>query len=289
MEGLNQGIIRMKAPNKYAVAAVLFLTFATLFVAIPLIFPLDDFITAAFVIAGMTSTILGIFVLVFSGNEPVDPHLIGLLPVQACMNLCRLTSTAGINGNAYFVPPAATGESRVMQFNPVTTHHWSVSLCRKALENGTIWNVYSLPPYDTGKARVAPGSPHGLTMIPSSDPLVQDLRKRNALVIPGGREELGTLLKETFVDVIEFAPRISVTWDTDSITITLHEYRFIDGCRLAGSAYPDCCARYPCPTCGLCGSLVAEGLNKVVALEKCSVSSPGDVTAVFSFSDTPEG
>jgi hypothetical protein len=280
----------MKVPNKYSLAAVLFLTAATLFIAFPLVIHFDDFITAALVVAGMTSTILGVFILVFSGNEPVDPHLIGLLPVQACMNLCRLTSTAGIHGNAYFIPPPVTGEARVMQFNPVTTHHWSVSLCRKSLENGTTWNVYSLPPQETGKARVAAGAPHGLTMIPSSDPLVQDLRKRNALVIPGGWEELSTLLKETVVDVIEFAPRISVTWDPEAVTITLHDYRFIDGCRLAGSAFPGCCARYPCPTCSLCGSLVAEGLNKVVGLEKCMESSPGNVTAVFSFSDdNPKG
>jgi len=213
----------------------------------------------------------------------MDPHFFGLIPVQGSLNLSRLASDIGIYGNAYFLPPGMTGENRVMQFNPLSSQYWNANKHRREAGNALIWSEYSLRSYIPGESPVTPGIPHGLMTVPPSDPLVKDLRKRNALVIPKGNEELSVLLRETIVDISEFASRISITWESDLITITLHEYRFIDACRFASSESPQSCGRYPCPACSLCGSLIAEGMNTIVALDKCMVSSPQDITAVFSF------
>jgi len=65
----------------------------------------------------------------------------------------------------------------------------------------------------------------------------------------------------------------------------LHKYHFIEGCLYALAESPQCCSRYPCPACSLCGSLIAECTKKVVALEGCTVSSSQDITAIFSIID----
>ena len=125
--------------------------------------------------------------------------------------------------------------------------------------------------------------PAGLVTIPSCDPLIQVLRKRNALVIPNNEEHVTQLLNESIGEILEFAPRVSVRWHDRTVTITLQQYRFIAGCTLIAQESPGCCTRNPCPACSLCGALISEGTNKVVALDNCSVSaSSRDVNAVFS-------
>jgi hypothetical protein len=251
-----------KILDKYSATAILFLITAILFISIPIIFGFDEYVTAAFVISGMACTMLGCFVVMFSGNEPVDPHLIGLLPVQGSMNLCRIASDSGITGNAHFLPPNITKESRVMQFNPVSTYFGGVI---------------------SAKGSFVESEPRGLITIPTSDPLIQDLRNRYALVIPDSVEELSVLINDTVCEVFEFAPRVSMIWESNRLTITLHDFRYIEGCLFAHSQYPQCCTRYPCPACSLCGSLIAECIKKSIALEQCSASSPYDITAIFSF------
>lgn len=254
--------MKVKLLNKYSVAAMLLMAAAAGLVVITLITSLGEFVSAAFVISGMVCAITGIFLLTFSGGEPVDPHFVGILPVQDCINLCRIASDLGINGNAYFLPPRLTGETRVMQFNPDTTY-----------TGGMVSAKGSFP--ETGQK--------GLVTVPSCDPLIQDLRKRNGLVIPNNDEQLTQLLRETAGEIFELAPRVSVRWNGNRIAITLHRYRFIDGCQVIAQASRDCCTRNPCPACSLFGALIAEGTDKVVTLEQCSVSaSHQDVIIICS-------
>ena len=195
-------------------------------VAIALFTSQGEFVTAAFVISGMVCAITGIFLLTFSRGEPVDPHFVGILPVQGCLNLCRIASDLGINGNAYFLPPRLTGETRVMQFNPDTTY-----------TGGMVSAKGSFPETEQ----------KGLVTVPSCDPLIQDLRKRNGLVIPDNEERLTQRLRETAGEIFELAPKVSVRWNGNRIAITLHRYRFIDGCGFIAQASGDCCTRHPCP------------------------------------------
>jgi hypothetical protein len=254
-------IMKLKLLNKYSAAGILLMAVAAVFIAIALTTNLGEFITAAFVICGMACAMTGIFILTFSGGEPMDPRLVGILPVQGCINLCRIASDLGINGNANFLPSRITGEARVMQFNPTLP--------------------YKGDPV-SAKGSFPKTGPAGIVTLPSCDPLIQDLRKRNALVIPNNEKELIQLLRETIGEIFEFAPRISARWHGSTVTITVHRYRFIAGCQFIAQESPGCCIRHPCPPCSLCGALLAEGTNKVVVLEQCSISSSSrDVNLVF--------
>ena len=47
----------------------------------------------------------------------------------------------------------------------------------------------------------------GLSSLPPCDLLIQDLRKRNALIIPDNEENLTQLLRETIEDVFKFTSK----------------------------------------------------------------------------------
>lgn len=248
--------------NKYTVAAFLFIATAVVLVAIPFNSYLSEFITAACMIAGMACAMTGIFILMFSGGEPFDPHLVAILPSQGCMNVCRLAFDLGIHGKAHFLPPRVTGEDRVMQFNPTQSYQGSQVSVQESFPS-------------TG--------PSGLVIIPSCYPLIQRLRKGHALVIPNTEEHLTQLLRETISGIGEFAQKVSVYWQRGSVTITLHQYRLIDGCQFIAQESPGCCTRNPCPVCSLCAALISEGMGRIIAVDQCSVNeSKKDVIIVFS-------
>ena len=254
--------MKLRMPDKYSIAAILLVETAVILIALALFINTGESITVALVIAGMICAISGIFTLIFSGDEPVNPRLIGVLPAQGSINLSRIMHHFGIRGKAHFLPPRVTGETRVMQFNPTSTEMVSVGS--------------------------APGSfresgPPGLVTTPSSDLLIQDLKKNNALVIPNNEENITQLLRETIEDVLKLSPRVSARWSGSTVTITLHHYPSLYGCNVIARSSPDYCGMNPCPVCSLCGALIAEGRDKVVTLERCSPSPTSkDVTATFS-------
>jgi hypothetical protein len=248
--------------NKYSAAAILLFAAGAAFIAIALIAKPSEITTSAFVIAGLVCIMPGIFSLAFSAGEPVDPWLVGLLPAQGSLNINLLTKHLGYQGNAYFLPPMVTGETTVFQFNPTSTYER-----KEGSANGSFKKT----------------GPPGLVTPPSCDLLIEDLRKKHSLVIPDKEEELTCLIRETIEDFFKFAPRVSVRWESRKVTITFHEYPYIDGCKVIAQKSPQCCAMSPCPACSLCGVFIAEGLNKVLTLDQCSVSSSSkDVIAVFS-------
>jgi hypothetical protein len=254
--------MKVKLLNKYSVAAILMMVIAAVLIVIALISGLGEFVTASFVISGMVCALTGIFLITFSGGEPVDPRFVGILPVQGCINLFRIAVQLGIKGNAYFLPSRLTGEKRVMQYNPSSTYSGGMI---PALE----------PLVDTTE--------RGLITIPTCDPLIQVLKKSHGLVIPGNKEQITQILRETAGEIFELAPRVSVRWNANAITIILQEYRFIEGCKVIAREAPDSCARSPCPDCSLFGALIAEGTDKAVTLEQCAISpSHEDVVMVWS-------
>ena len=248
--------------NKYIIAAVLLFAAAAVFIVIALISRPGEIPPAAFVISASVFVMTGIFTLTFSAGEPVDRHLVGILPAQGCITLCRITHHLGMHGNAYFLPKRITGEDGIMQFNPVSTYDGKEGAKKGPFrENG----------------------PPGLVTNPSCDLLIEDLRKRNALVIPNNKENLSQIIREIIEDIFKFAPRVSVRWVGSSVTVTFHDYPYIDGCKAIVQKSPACCATSPCPVSSLCGVLIAEGLDKVVTIHRCSISpSSHDITTVFS-------
>ena len=263
--------------NKYSSAGILLIAAAAVLVAIAIITRQGEFISAAFVLSGMTCAMTGIFMLTFSQGEPFDPLLVGLLPVQGSMNLCQIMSDLGIFGNAYFLPPRVTGEVTVVQFNP------------SLLYNGSTVSVTGSFP-KTG--------PAGVVTKPSCNPLIQDLKKKNMAILPDTEENITQLLREIFGEIYELTSKVSVqwdgyTWEGTTVSITFHHYRLMGGCKVIAQESPGCCTRNPCPACSLCGALIAEGTGRVVTLQECSMeSSFRDVTAVFlilpPLKDNPE-
>lgn len=254
--------MNLKIPNKYTIIAIFLLIAAVVFLVIGLASKLGEFVTASFVISAMICTVIGIFSLTFSMGEPVDPRLLGLLPAQGCINMCTIIQSLGISGNAYFLPPSTTGETRVMQFNPTSPVKGS-ELYPKGLFRKT--------------------GPAGIITQPSSHLLLKDLKKRNNLVIPDKEEKLTQVICETIEDIYKFAPRVSAKWRDNTVIITFHDFPSIYSCELLAQTSSLCCTMNPCPMCSLCGVLISEGMDKVVTLNNCTVSlSSPDVTAVFS-------
>ena len=262
------GTMKIKKPDKYASAAILLMTGAVSLIATALISNLGEFITAAFVISGTVCALTGIFILTFTRGETVDPRYFGILAAQWGKNMYDIETDLGIQGIAYFLPPRITGESQVLQFNPTL-----------AYTGGPV----------SAKKPFSRTEPTGLIITPCCDPWIQDLRKRHALVIPAKEEELIILINEIMGDIFEFAYRVSGTCrDKTTITLTFHNYKFIDGCKAIAQKSGNFCSMSPCPVCCLCGVLIAEGTDTVVTLDKCSInSSSRDVTVVFSMRPFP--
>jgi hypothetical protein len=255
-------MMKLKKLDSYAFAAILLMAAAVILIITALFSNLGEFITAGFVISGTTCALTGIFILAFTRGETVDPRPVGLLTAQWCKNICRIESDLGITGNAYFLPQRITGESRIMQFNPTLTYSGS--------------NVSAKEPFTkTGAA--------GLIITPCCEPWIEDLKKNNGLVIPHKEEELIILIGETLGEIFEYASRVTGSWRDNTVTLTLHGYRFIDGCKAIAQESEEFCSMNPCPVCSLCATLITEGTDKVVSVDQCSVSpSSHDVIAVFS-------
>jgi len=254
--------MKLRMPDKYSIAALLLVEVAAVLIALALFINSGESTTVALVISGMICAITGIFTLTFSGDEPVDPRLIGILPAQGSINLSRIMLHFGIHGKAHFLPPPVTGETRVMQFNPTLTDKAGVASAHGSFRES---------------------GPPGLVTTPSADLLIQDLKKKNALVIPDKEENITQLLRETIEDVLKLAPRVSARWSGSTVTLTFHDYPSIYGCTVIARNSPEYCTMNPCPMCSLCGVLTAEGSNKIIRLDQCSPgSSVKDVTAVFS-------
>ena len=260
--------MKLHLPGRYFMAGLLLLVTAAVLIGIALLTNRGDMTSAAVVISGMVCAVTGIFILTFSGGEPIDPRLVGILPAQDLITICRIAADLGINGNACFLPPRVCGESRVMLFNPVFTY-----------------DGRNVQPGDSFPL----SGPAGLVTVPPCDPLVRELTSENALVKTDSREEITRLLREAISGTFEFAPDLSVRWQDDTVTVSIHGYRFTDGCRVIARESPQCCHLHPCAVCSLCGVLIAGSLDRVVSLDQCSLdaSSP-DVTAVFSLLKNPE-
>jgi hypothetical protein len=244
--------------NKYSVAAGLLFAAGAAYIAIALIINMGEITTSAFVIASLVCIMTGVFILTFSEGEPIDPRLVGLLPAQFSLNIHLLAKHSGVQGNAYFLPPRITGETSVVQFNPTSAYYKK--------QGGSF--------KETG--------PPGLVTPPSCELLIEDLYKNHALLIPNTKEDLTYLIRETIEDVYKFAPKVSVKWEDSRVTVTFHDYLYIDGCKGIAQKSRTCCSVSPCPACSLCGVFIALGLDTVVSLDYCIVSSsPQNITAAF--------
>jgi hypothetical protein len=259
--------MRLRMPGKYFLAGLLLVSTAAVLIAIALLTNRGDITSAAVVICGMACAVTGIFILTFSGGEPVDAGVVGLLPAGDLMNICRIQSDLGIQGNAHFLPPRTTGDVRVMLFNPASAFKG---------EQVTADDSFPL------------SGPAGMVTLPSCYPLLRD----QTITLPAkeNRDEVTRLLHETLSGLFEFASGISADWQEHTVTVTMHRYRFSAGCRVIARESPQCCSMHPCPACSLCGALLAQSMDMVVSLDRCSPGlDPEEITAVFTLLPTSDG
>ena len=94
---------------------------------------------------------------------------------------------------------------------------------------------------------------------------------------------LHALVRELGVDILDLAEQIHSTQKEDIITVTMEEFRLINGCRAMTGESPRCCTANPCPVCSLFATVFAEGTGKVIQMESCAPDPKlAKVTAVFS-------
>ncbi|MFA4859851.1 hypothetical protein [Methanoregula sp.] len=254
----------MKIPhlNPYYRAALILIAAACVLIAIAVLTNRRDITTAAVVISGVICLLTGIFLATLSRSEPLDTRYVSLLSVQGSINLSRVCADLGIQGNATIIPKGRDGRSETVQFVPVAEFKGAPS---------------------TAGSFVTGADTAGLQIIPSGDPLFREIRDLEQMIIPEDMPAIKDLIREVAVEVLEIAERVEVTDDGDIVSVTMKNYRLINGCREISRESPRCCTAVPCPVCSLFACILAEGSGKVVQLEHCSAEpATGSVKAVFT-------
>jgi hypothetical protein len=254
----------MKFPslNPHYRAALALFIMAGILVTTAVLTTRNDLTSAMLVVAGLVCLLTGIFFTTLTGSDPMDLRYLSLFPVQGSVNLTRVCADLGIQGNAYLVPKGRDGRARTMQFLPVTVYKGS-PLPMDSFVTG----------YDAA----------GILMEPSCAPLLQLLRERDRLVISPDMTALHELVRELGVEVLEVAEKVHSSHEEDIITITMDEYRLINGCRAMIQVSPKCCISNPCPVCSLYATVFAEGTGRVIQIERCAPDPKlPTITAVFS-------
>jgi hypothetical protein len=221
-----------------------------------------DFTSAALVIAGLACFLTGIFFVTLSGSDPLDLGYLSLLPVQGSITIARICGDLGIQGNAHFIPGGRDGRDHPMLLVPAADYAGTPLLTE---------------PFVAGHDMA------GILVEPASAPLFRLLRTKQHLAIPRDRAAMHNLIRELGVDVLDVAERTSSSDESGVITVSMENYRLIDGCRAMVLESPKCCITSPCPVCSLFATVCAESTGKVVRIERClpDMNKP-DVTAIFT-------
>ncbi len=108
---MNLPVLRIPSLNPYYRASLVLICAAIVLVLAAVLTDRRDLTSAALVLAGLACLITGIFLVTLSGAEPLDTGYVSLLPVQGCINLCRVCADLGISGNAVFFPGPVTARN----------------------------------------------------------------------------------------------------------------------------------------------------------------------------------
>jgi hypothetical protein len=224
-----------------------------------------DLSTAVLIISGVGCFLLGIVMFAVSEGEQINPRLVSLLPVQASINTCRITSDLGIKGTAYFIPSTIEGTPPI-QFNPV--------------------GEFSFPP-ETRDFSFSLSAPWGISIIPSGYPLLKELEQKYDWIPTNDILQLTTGLIEVCEDVYTLTRLASVTCNGSLVTIILKDFRYIDCCKeIKKSSAPVCCRINPCPFCSLFACMVAESIKKPCTIEFIDLEK-GDLIVEIRVLDIP--
>ena len=224
-----------------------------------------DLSTAVLIVTGVGCFLLGIVMFAISGGERINPRLVSLLPVQASINICRISVDLGLKGTAHIIPSSGEGATPV-QFNPV--------------------GAFSFPP-GTSDSSFSLSAPWGMSIIPSGYPLLKELQQKFDWSPVQDQGHLMTGIKEVSEDVFQFSRLATVNWNESLLTIVLKDFRYIDCCKeIKISSAPVCCRINPCPVCSLFACMVSESMRKPCTIELVD-QEKGDLTVGIRVIDTP--
>ncbi len=207
-----------------------------------------DITTATLVLAGSGCFIAGVFLLALYKGEPLDPGLFALLSAQGTVNIATLCADLGVQGDGRFVPRE---DGSVVQVIPVGERLPVVT--------------------DDDYSFITEEGSCAVRITPTCAPLLERLRKKHALEVPGEVAGLLACITEVCDDLLEIADETRAVRDGESIVVTLAGYRLMPGCGAVRAASPKCCTMVACPVCSLIASIVALGTGEPTKIEHVSV------------------
>ncbi len=223
--------------SPYAASLILFAASAGS-VGLALIIGRGDMTSATLVLTGAVSFVAAVFVLTFTKGEPLDPHLLSLLPAQGTIDIATLCADLGLREDAWYLPPGSD-RAYVVQVIPATA--------------GTV----PLPSDDN--SFIIGTQADGVQIIPTGEPLLRWLEEKNALTLPPNDNDLFTAIREVCEDTLEVAEHVEVDRTGRTIAVTLSGFRLVPGCIAVRSASPKCCTMVGCPVCSLIACMLAKG------------------------------
>jgi hypothetical protein len=206
-----------------------------------------DLTSATLVLVGVSCFIGGVFILTQVQGWSVSPKVAGLATVDPVINLTRLCSDLGLQGDAHLF----LHDEKIVHIVPIG------ELPPK-----------TLPPDDYSFISAEFGG--GVQMLPQGRTIYDMLVSDYNLVVPGGMEGVCTAIREVGEEVLELAEKVEAVPDGDLIVVRLLGYKLFDGCIAIRATSPKCCTMIGCQTCSLFACITVAGLGRPCKIENVS-------------------
>jgi hypothetical protein len=220
---------------------------AALLLAVAALTGRGDMTSATLVLVAVGTFVGGVILLTQYRGEPVVPWVAGLATAGPVIDLARLCTDLGFQGNAHLL----IRNEEIVQVVPI----------RETLP--------VLPSDDYSFIIEENGG--GVQLQPTGWLLYERLVRDHALVIPEGVDGLCTAIREVGEDVLCLADRIVAAPEGDGIVVQISGYRLYEGCRAVHAVSPKCCTMIGCPVCNLFACMAVAGLHRGCTLEHVSI------------------
>lgn len=203
-----------------------------------------DMTSATLVLVGIGCFVGGLFILTQYRGVSVPSWVAGVATADPVIDLTRLCTDLGLQGDAHLFPRDGT----FVQIVPVGELPPS-----------------ALPPDDFSFISGDFGG--GVQLVPPGRLLYDRLVREYRLAVPAGTEGVCTAIREVGEEVLEIAEKVEAVPDGDLIVVRLSGYRLFDGCAAIREASPKCCTMIGCPVCSLFACMAVAGLGRPCKIE----------------------